>query len=208
MGKLVERIRRKIIGRDPRLLPKAMRLDEREDLAEYEIGRFSWGHLTVSYRTPGTSLSIGQFSSLAYGCRVVLGGEHRTDFVSTYRFAYPPFIEDHPELRHSTVGDAGPVEIGNDVWIGHEVLILSGVTIGDGAIVGAGSVVRSNIPPYAIAVGNPARVAGFRFPPEQIAALLAIRWWDWPLERIREEVPQLTSDNVQEFIDAHNPDGD
>lgn len=203
MGKLVDRVRAKLIGRDPRLLAKAARLDELEELAEYDIGRFSWGHLRVLYRTPGATVKVGQFCSLAYGCRVVLGGEHRTDWISTYRFAYPPFIEDYPDLKHTSVGASGDVVIGNDVWIGHEVLILSGTEIGDGAVIGAGSVVRSRIPPYAIAAGNPARVAGFRFSPEQIEALLKIRWWDWPLERIHSAVPQLTSDNVRAFIDAN-----
>lgn len=55
-----------------------------------------------------------------------------------------------------------PVKIGNDVWIGAGAKILGGTTIGDGAIIGAGSVVSKDIPPYAIAVGVPAKVIGYR----------------------------------------------
>lgn len=55
-----------------------------------------------------------------------------------------------------------PVKIGNNVWIAANVTILKGVTIGDGAVIGAGAVVTKDIPPYAIAVGNPARVVKYR----------------------------------------------
>lgn len=212
LGKQVARLKARLAPDSPSrtdLLPPARRLDLRADLAEYAIGRYTWGHLTVSYRTAGCGLTIGQFCSLAYGTRIVLGGEHRADFVSAYRFpAYPPFSasfasgEDAPEVTRG-----GDVFIGNDVWVGHESLILSGVTIGDGAIVGAGSVLRSNVPPYAIAVGNPARVAGFRFPPEQIEALLRIRWWDWEEDRLKAALGLMMSDDIQAFIDAYDVAG-
>jgi acetyltransferase-like isoleucine patch superfamily enzyme len=194
---------RRALGPTEQQLPPATRLDERADLAEYDIGRFSWGHLTVSSRSPGTSLRVGQFCSFAYGAHVILGGEHRADYVSTYRFpAYPPFKDDHQHLAEDTSVSRGAVTIGNDVWLGHQCLVLSGVTIGDGAIIGAGSVVRHDIAPYAVVAGNPARVAGFRFPPEQIEALLDIKWWDWPVDRIRSHVGDLMSEDISAFISA------
>lgn len=52
----------------------------------------------------------------------------------------------------------GPVIIGNNVWIGDKATILPGVTIGDGAVIGANSVVTSDIPPYCVAGGNPAKI--------------------------------------------------
>lgn len=193
----------RVLGPAQQQLPPAARLDERPDLAAYDIGRFSWGHLTVSSRGPGTSLRVGQFCSFAHGTHIILGGEHRADFISTYRFpAYPPFKETHQHLADDTSVSKGAVDIGNDVWLGHQSLILSGVTIGDGAIIGAGSVVRQNVPAYAIVAGNPARVAGFRFPPEQIADLLELKWWDWPVERIQSHVEQLMSDDVAAFLQA------
>lgn len=207
---MAERVRRRVrrlLGRRETTLPAGQRLDQRKDLAAYEIGRFSWGHLTVSSRAPGTRLRVGQFCSLAYGCHVILGGEHRADFVTTYRFgAYPPFREDFSHLARDTATTKGGVTIGNDVWIGHQALILSGVELGDGVIVGAGSVVRNSAPPYAIVAGNPARVAGFRFPKDQIEALLRIKWWDWPMERIVASMSLLMSDDIAAFIDSCEKD--
>lgn len=201
-------MRERLLGNNSRqwLLPPASRLDERPDLTDYEIGRYSWGHLTVPYRTAGARLSIGQFCSFAYGCMIILGGEHRTDFVSTYRFpAYPPFNEMYGHLKHETVRARGDVTIGNDVWIGQQALILSGVTLGDGVVVGAGSVVRQSAPPYAIVVGNPARVAGYRFAADQIEALERIKWWDWPEHKIVEAMNPLMSDDIENFINTFDP---
>ncbi|MFN9999511.1 MAG: antibiotic acetyltransferase, partial [bacterium] len=64
--------------------------------------------------------------------------------------------------------------------------MLSGVSIGHGAGIGAGAVVTRDVPPYAIAVGNPARVVRHRFAPDIVARLLATRWWEWPDDRIRD----------------------
>lgn len=186
------------------LVPQARRLDERPDLQQYDIGKYSWGHLTIANKSPGCALTVGRYCSFAFGVEVFLGGEHRTDFVSTYRFGkYPPFDEWYAPSEQTAVG-RGDITIGNDVWIGRGAMILSGVTLGDGVIVGAGSVVRQSAPPYAIVVGNPARVAGFRFAPEQIEALLRIRWWDWDEERVRGALEQIMSDDIQAFIDSYD----
>lgn len=82
-------------------------------------------------------------------------------------------------------GTSGGCEIGNAVWIAQAVSVVSGVTIGDGAVVGAGSTVLSDIPPFAVAVGTPARVVKYRFDEETIERLLGIAWWDWDREVIR-----------------------
>ena len=206
MAPLYTRIRRLFERPAHSGLPPAQRLDQRSDLKQFEIGRYSWGHLTVSNRTPGAGLAIGQFCSFAYGVHILLGGEHRVDFVSTYRFpAYAEFAEKAGHLAAKTSRTHGGVTVGNDVWIGSEALILSGVTIGDGAVIGAGSVVRQDVPPYAIVAGNPGRVAGFRFPKEQIEALLRIRWWDWELDKIVDSLDLMMSEDVQLFIDRFDP---
>ena len=89
---------------------------------------------------------------------VLLGGEHRADFVTTYRFgAYPPFDERYRRVAGDAVA-RGDVTIGNDVWIGHGCLILSGVTIGDGAVVAAGAVVTRDVAPGSVVGGVPARL--------------------------------------------------
>lgn len=186
------------------LMPQARRLDERPDLKQFDIGKYSWGHLTVANKSPGCELKIGRYCSFAFGVEVFLGGEHRSDFVSTYRFGkYPPFSEWYRPESDTAVA-RGDITIGNDVWIGRGAMILSGVTLGDGVIVGAGSVVRQSAPPYAIVVGNPARVAGFRFSPEQIAALLRIKWWDWSEERIVGALHRMMTDGIESFIEAYD----
>lgn len=93
-------------------------------------------------------------------CRgnVAIGpSQHPLHFLSTHPFQY---IERENltnknlvEFQHNP-----PVEIGNDVWIGANVVIMDGLKIGDGAVIGANAVVTKNIPPYAIAVGIPAKV--------------------------------------------------
>jgi carbonic anhydrase/acetyltransferase-like protein (isoleucine patch superfamily) len=104
-------------------------------------------------------------------------------------------IEGHPRIR-------GDVRIGNDVWLGSDAMIMSGVTIGDGAVVGAGAVVTKDVPPYGVVVGNPARVARMRFSDDAVSRLLALRWWDWPDEKIEQFLPLMLSSDVEAFLDA------
>ncbi|OWK41030.1 Acetyltransferase [Fimbriiglobus ruber] len=103
----------------------------------------------------------------------------------------------HPGYVSGTKGD---ITVGNDVWIGAFAIVLSGVTIGDGAVVGAAAVVAKDVPPYAVVVGNPARVVKHRFDPDMVAQLLAIRWWDWPEDRVKTAADLIWSDRVAEFV--------
>lgn len=75
-----------------------------------------------------------------------------------------------------------------------------GVIIGDGSVIGTNAIVSKNIPPYAIAVGNPIRIIKYRFQDKQIEALLRIKWWDWPIEKIKENMPLIMSEEVDYFI--------
>ncbi len=85
----------------------------------------------------------------------------------------------------------GDIVVGNDVWIGYEAVILAGVTIGDGAIIGARAVVTRDVPPYTIVGGVPAKPIRKRFDEDTIARLLELRWWDWPEERIAQNIPAI-----------------
>jgi virginiamycin A acetyltransferase len=85
----------------------------------------------------------------------------------------------------------GDTVVGNDVWLGYEALVLPGVTIGDGAVVAAASVVASDVPPYAIVAGNPARVLRSRFEPEDVARLVRAAWWSWPVEAVTEHAETI-----------------
>jgi virginiamycin A acetyltransferase len=96
----------------------------------------------------------------------------------------------------------GPICIGNDVWIGARSVVVSGVTIGDGAVIGAGAVVTSDIPPYAIVAGAPARVLKFRFPEAMRERLLELKWWDWPEDRIRRNRSLFDGEITLEALDC------
>ena len=163
-----------------------------------KIGPFSYGEMIVfRYGDSDANLEIGNYCSFAADVKIFLGGEHRTDWVSTYPFnaLHPEFshIEGHPRSK-------GDVRIGNDVWLGRGAVVLSGVTIGDGAAVGAYSVVTKDVPDYAIVGGNPAKLLKMRFPPEVVERLRAIQWWNWSPERVKRAVPYLQNSNIEEFI--------
>lgn len=158
----------------------------------------SYGNPIVLSWGEGTIATVGKYSSISTGTTILLGGEHRIDWVTTYPFStlWPEAVnyKGHPRTK-------GNVVIGHDVWIGYEALILSGVTIGSGAVVAARSVVTKDVPPYAIVGGNPAKFIRYRFDQETILKLLSIAWWDWPKEEISKAMPFLLSDNIQNFID-------
>lgn len=135
---------------------------------QFSIGDFTHGVPTVHFYDGKTKLTIGKYCSLAAGIQIVLGGNHHTEWTSTYAFyqetdSFPAWDEINNNSRHR-----GDITIGNDVWIGRNALILSGANIGDGAVIGAGAVVAGNIPPYSIAIGNPAKVIKYRFTPPHL----------------------------------------
>jgi virginiamycin A acetyltransferase len=134
---------------------------------------------------PGEKIVIGRYCSIAPEVCFMVGGNHATDAISTYPFDYFLFDKENPTRVYRTTRNT---EIGNDVWIGCGAHIGSGVRVGHGAVIASRAVVFTDIPPYAIAVGNPARVTKYRFPEEVIEGLLRIAWWDWPDEVVRERV--------------------
>jgi len=93
------------------------------------------------------------------------------------------------------------VNIGHDVWLGHNVVVMGGVTIGNGAVIGSGAIVTKDIPPYAIAVGNPARVIKYRFDPKTIEDLEKISWWDWSHEKLKNSLDDFH--HTKQFIEKH-----
>lgn len=161
-------------------------------------GKYSYADeaIDVSF-AEDASLTIGKFCSIARGCKIILGGNHRGDWIST--FPFPAMFEGSPDIPDYQVSK-GDVTIGNDVWIGAGVTVLAGVTIGDGAIIGAGSVVVKDVAPYAVVAGNPARFKKYRFSHENIELLLEIQWWDWPDDQIREAIPILMSGDFEKLF--------
>lgn len=166
-------------------------------LSDYDVGEWSYGEFKVVKWGREATLEMGRFCSIAPTVTILLGGNHPSDWVTTY-----PFPEIFPEARQITghIRTKGDVVICNDVWVGEGALILSGVTIGNGAIIAAHSVVTRNVPPYAIVAGNPARVIRERFTEAEVAELERIAWWNWPHDRIVEAIPLLLSSRVGDFI--------
>lgn len=165
---------------------------------DYQFGRGSYGMPVVHDHKQGATLKIGAFCSIGGRVQILLGGHHRTDWVTTYPLSY--YLPDiAPTGRYDYT--RGDVVIGNDVWLCDGCTILSGVTVGDGAVVAANAHVFRDVPPYAIVGGNPAAIIGYRFPEEIRQELLSIAWWNWPYEQIVAAGDKLCSENIQEFID-------
>lgn len=168
----------------------------------YEVGEYSYGWPIVRAWGGKSKLTIGSYCSFADQVQIFMGGNHRNDFVTTYPFA--DFSELWPEAAglSSSLTSNGAVTIGSDVWVGSGALLLSGVTIGHGAVIGARAVVSKDIPPYAIAVGNPVRIARYRFDEDTIKRLLASAWWEFPKEKIAPLIPLLIQNNPDAFLSA------
>lgn len=145
----------------------------------------------------GDKLIIGKFCMIASGARFIMnGGNHLTDAISSY-----PFSVFENGWEHAMDGKSFPkkgnIVVGNDVWIGHNATITAGVTIGDGAIIATNATVVSDVAPYTIVGGNPARAIKKRFSEATIEKLLALKWWNWPIEKITENVHHLTGTNIE-----------
>lgn len=163
-----------------------------------EMGRGSYGNPQIISYGDNAMARIGRYCSIANDVTILLGGEHHTDLVTTYPFSILwSHVAGHIAAYPHSNGD---VIIGNDVWIGYDACILSGVKIGDGAIVGAKTVIAKDVPPYAIVVGNPAKVIRYRFDSGTISKLLEISWWNWPENEIVAAMPYLLSKDIQNFI--------
>lgn len=199
---MLSKIKRKLLnsmrmmtGHAPSLRDPSVNLRER--YPGHEFGRGTYGDLILKEWGEGATLRVGSFCSIAAGVQILLGGERRLDWVTTY-----PFSVLRPEVREYTghPKTKGDVIIGHDVWIGTEAVILSGVTIGNGAVIGARALVSRSVAPYTIVVGNPASVVRLRFDESIVARLEAVKWWDWSDEIIHNAMSDLLSGNIETFL--------
>jgi len=143
-------------------------------------------HTYIAYNSKIHMTTIGNFCSI--GPNFVCGhGIHPTNGISTSPEFYSTLKQTgHTFSETSKFEEIKPINIGNDVFIGMNVCVLDGVTIHDGAMIGAGAVVIKDIPPYAIAVGVPAKVVKYRFDEKTIQKLLKIKWWNWDEDKLKE----------------------
>lgn len=157
-------------------------------LKSLSIGRGTYAGDSLLVLGRQGELSIGRYCS--FGSRITLicgDGHHLPARASTYPFPMrPPFLDLDPgEFYRDGDYPASGVTIGSDVWIGHGATISKNARVGDGAVIASGAVVTGDVPPYAIVAGNPGAVKKLRHDEATVAALLALKWWDWPEERIR-----------------------
>ncbi len=160
---------------------------------------FQSNNVLYHYPVNHDRLVIGRLCSIACGARFLFNSaNHAMASLSTYPF--PLFWEewglDRAEVA-SAWDNKGDIVVGNDVWIGYEAVILAGVTVGDGAVIAARAVVTKDVPPYTIVGGIPAKPIRRRFPEDTIRRLLALRWWDWPRERIAQNLAAIRAGDIE-----------
>lgn len=170
-------------------------------LSEVSMGDYSYLASNVS----AVWTTIGKFCSIAAYTRIN-PGNHPTWRVTTSHCTYR-----RRQYGLDTVDDQDFFQwrkdhhctIGHDVWIGHNVSVLAGVSIGTGACIGAGAVVTKDIPPYAIAVGVPARVIKYRFEPAVIERIMASEYWNWDRETLEANFSSLL--DLESFLTLPTP---
>ncbi len=157
-----------------------------KDFYNIDIGMYSMGTWFTGSIDPFTT--VGRYSSIARGATII-NHNHPVDYKSTHPFFFNPVFN----YTDSWKVQFNKKTIGNDVWIGANAIIMPEVAaIGDGAIIGAGAVVNKDIPPYAIVLGNPARIIGYRFSPEIIEQLLKSRWWEKSIDELVPDISEFT----------------
>ena len=202
----------KALGEAPAIHPTARVRDSRfgrwcevgpnTRVAESTFGDYSYvaGDSDIIYAR------IGRFCSIAAQVRLN-PGNHPLDRVALNHFTYrsSAYGLGEDDAAFFDWRRAHRVTLGHDVWIGHGATILPGVAIGTGAAIGAGAVVTKDVPDFAIVVGVPGRVLRFRFPPEIVAALHRIAWWDWPHARLGEALRDFRGLSAEAFCARHDP---
>lgn len=162
----------------------------------YYDGQNFTSRVTHHYDFLGDKLIIGKFCQIGHNVEFIMNGaNHQMNNVSTYPFYIFKGWEQNPP-KMNDLPFKGDTIVGNDVWIGQNAVILPGVHIDDGCIIGANSVVGSDIPPYSVVVGNPAKVIRKRFDDEMIKLLEKLEWWNLPINKIQKIIPLLSNSDI------------
>jgi phosphonate metabolism protein (transferase hexapeptide repeat family) len=214
---VVRLIRRQMAGKMLSVVPT---IDPTASVRESKLGRYTEvGARTIllevtmddySYVVNDAQITyttIGKFCSIAAMTRINPGNhpmERATQSHFTYR-ASTYFPDERDEAELFAARRARGVVIGHDVWVGHGAIILPGRTIGTGAVVAAGAVVTKDVDPYAIVVGNPARVIRHRFSSAVAQRLQRLAWWNWDHDRLRTALPDFRGQSVEGFLDKYEP---
>ncbi|KAF0130481.1 MAG: transferase hexapeptide repeat containing protein [Bacteroidetes bacterium] len=149
----------------------------------------------------GDKLIIGKFCMIASNVQFIMnGGNHLTNALTSYPFAIFGNGWENA-MNGKSYPNKGDINVGNDVWVGYNATIMAGVTIGDGAIIATNSTITKDVEPYTIVGGNPANLIKKRFNDEKISKLLALKWWDWDLDKITRNIQNLTGNDLEKLID-------
>ena len=149
------------------------------------------------YEIVEDKLIIGKFCMIASGAKFIMNAAHHlTEALSAYPFGIFGNAWENA-MEGKSYPNKGNIVIGNDVWIGHNVTIMAGVKIGDGAIIAINSTVIKDVEPYSIVGGIPAKEIKKRFSKDKIEKLLEMKWWDWDIEKITQNIQNLTNNNIE-----------
>lgn len=148
----------------------------------------------------GDKLIIGKFCMIASDVKFIMnGGNHLTSAISAFPFdIFGNGWEN--AMENKSYPYKGDINIGNDVWIGYNATIMAGVSIGDGAIIATNATVVNDVKPYSIVGGNPAKEIKMRFNEEEVDKLLRLKWWDWDIKKITENIQNLTGNSFEKLF--------
>lgn len=148
-----------------------------------------------------SSVTIGNFCSIGENVVFDAGMQHNLKNITT-----SPINQLFPDVE-GLVGKhpitKGSIIIENDVWIGEGALVMGGVTISTGAVIGAHAVVTNNVGLYEVVGGVPARHIKYRFTTKQIDKILALKWWAWDDQKIKENAHLIMSEDIEKFLSLH-----
>lgn len=163
-----------------------------------EIGDYSY----CDRRADIANAIVGKFANIAASVRIG-ATDHPLDRASLHHFLYrssdywSDVDHDHSFFVHRASRTAF---IGHDTWIGHAAMVKPEVTIGHGAVVAAGAVVTKDVAPYTIVAGTPARLLRRRQPESVANRLIALGWWDWEHDALRQALEDFRTLPVAAFL--------
>ncbi|MCV2892776.1 chloramphenicol acetyltransferase [Lentibacter sp. XHP0401] len=171
-------------------------------IAQSEVGDYSYCDRFADI----ANATIGKFANIASFVRVG-ATDHPLETAACHHFLYrsADYWDDaEPDADFMAARAARRACVGHDTWIGHGAMIKPEVTLGDGAVVAAGAVVTKDVMPYTIVAGTPAKVLRQRQPADIAERLMALAWWDWSHEALREGLEDFRVLSAEAFLERYN----